>query len=107
MPGPNSNTGASQQQVLGLLGLGTNPNPNAGTGPVSNTGGPSQGPMSLMGSGAGPVSSGGGGNGPVGMISGLLNNFIRWHRVLNKRPLSTLPFLFFRNYCLNVVYWYD
>jgi hypothetical protein len=72
--GPNSNAGASQQQVLGLLGLGSNPNSNVGTGPGSNTGGPSQGPMSLMGSGAGPVSSGGGGNGPMGMVSGLLNN---------------------------------
>src|SRR5437588_8387988 len=64
--GPNSNAGASQQQVLGLLGLGSNPNSNAGTGPVSNTGGPSQGPMSLMESGEGPVSNGVVGNGRMG-----------------------------------------
>ena len=63
----NSGTPITQGSDGGPGGMAM-PNMN-GAGP---TGGQSQGPMSLMGPGAGSLGHAGGG--PMGMISGLLNN---------------------------------
>jgi hypothetical protein len=62
----NSGTPTTQGSGGGPMGM-LMPNMN-GAGPA---GGQSQGPMSLMGLGAGPMRAD---NGPMGMITGLLNN---------------------------------
>lgn len=69
---------------VNALGLNTNSgtpitqgSDGASTGtlmPNMNEGGQSQGPMSLRDPGAGPLSHVGVGNGPMEMISGVLNN---------------------------------
>lgn len=65
--GLNTNSGTPITQGSDGASMGT-------LMPNMNEGGQSQGPMSLRDTGAGPLSHVGGGNGPMGIISGLLNN---------------------------------